>query len=69
MAKTKTTPTTLKPPAAGSFKVVSPFDPAGDQPAAIDQLVAGVEAGVAGQVVLGVTGLVKRTLWRASSSA
>ena len=39
-----------------SFKLVSPFKPTGDQPNAIKQLVDGVEAGDAAQVLLGVTG-------------
>ncbi len=38
------------------FKVSSPFKPAGDQPAAIDSLVMGIEAGLAAQTLLGVTG-------------
>jgi len=38
------------------FKLQSPFKPAGDQPKAIQQLVEGLEAGLAKQVVLGVTG-------------
>ena len=38
------------------FQLVSPYAPAGDQPQAIDKLVAGFEAGVARQVLLGVTG-------------
>lgn len=38
------------------FDLVSPFAPQGDQPAAIDSLVAGVEQGAAHQVLLGVTG-------------
>jgi excinuclease ABC subunit B len=38
------------------FKVKSPFKPAGDQPAAIKGLVAGIEAGLAHQTLLGVTG-------------
>ena len=38
------------------FELVSPFEPAGDQPAAIERLVAGFEAGLARQTVLGVTG-------------
>jgi len=38
------------------FDVVSPFQPAGDQPEAIKQLVAGLEAGLAGLTLLGVTG-------------
>ncbi|MCB1572832.1 MAG: DEAD/DEAH box helicase family protein, partial [Xanthomonadales bacterium] len=39
-----------------TFKLVSPFQPAGDQPQAIEKLVAGFEAGVASQTLLGVTG-------------
>ena len=39
-----------------TFSLVSSFTPAGDQPAAIDQLVANIEAGVRDQVLLGVTG-------------
>lgn len=38
------------------FKVKSAFSPAGDQPAAIEQLVAGVRAGLHAQTLLGVTG-------------
>ncbi len=38
------------------FEVVSPFGPAGDQPAAIDQLVEGVEGGERFQTLLGITG-------------
>lgn len=38
------------------FKVVSPYEPAGDQPQAIARLTEGVNAGVASQTVLGVTG-------------
>jgi len=38
------------------FKVVSPFEPAGDQPDAIAKLVAGVKAGDAFQTLKGVTG-------------
>lgn len=39
-----------------TFSLVSNFSPAGDQPAAIDRLVANIEAGVRDQVLLGVTG-------------
>ena len=39
-----------------SFKLVSDYRPMGDQPAAIDQLVNGVENGIDEQVLLGVTG-------------
>ena len=38
------------------FKLRSNYQPRGDQPAAIDQLVRGVEAGDKHQVLLGVTG-------------
>jgi len=38
------------------FQLVSPFEPSGDQPPAIDKLVEGFEAGLAHQTVLGVTG-------------
>jgi len=38
------------------FDLVSDFAPAGDQPDAIDALVAGLEAGARSQVLLGVTG-------------
>jgi excinuclease ABC subunit B len=39
-----------------TFKLTSTFSPAGDQPAAIDVLTKGVEAGEKDQVLLGVTG-------------
>jgi excinuclease ABC subunit B len=38
------------------FQLKSGFSPAGDQPNAIERLVAGVESGMRGQVLLGVTG-------------
>jgi len=38
------------------FQLVSPFKPAGDQPAAIARLTEGFEAGLAHQTLLGVTG-------------
>jgi excinuclease ABC subunit B len=38
------------------FQLVSPFEPAGDQPQAIEALVAGIEGGRKEQVLLGVTG-------------
>ena len=40
----------------GRFEIVSGFKPQGDQPQAIEKLVAGVEAGRRHQVLLGVTG-------------
>jgi len=41
---------------AKAFKVNASFEPAGDQPEAIRQLVEGVQAGLASQTLLGVTG-------------
>ncbi len=38
------------------FQLVSEFEPAGDQPQAIEALVRGIEAGKRDQVLLGVTG-------------
>ncbi|MBI3577031.1 excinuclease ABC subunit UvrB [Candidatus Gottesmanbacteria bacterium] len=38
------------------FDLVSPFAPTGDQPQAIDKLLAGLRAGAKEQVLLGVTG-------------
>ena len=38
------------------FEVVSPYEPSGDQPEAIDTLVQGLENGIDEQVLLGVTG-------------
>ena len=38
------------------FKLVSEFAPAGDQPEAIPALIEGVQAGLASQILLGVTG-------------
>ncbi len=40
----------------GEFKVESPFEPSGDQPQAIEELVQGLKSGVKNQVLLGVTG-------------
>ena len=40
----------------GEFKVVSEFEPAGDQPEAIDALTTGAEMGLTEQTLLGVTG-------------
>jgi len=40
----------------GNFKLVSSYVPTGDQPEAIDSLVAGIENGIDEQVLLGVTG-------------
>ena len=41
---------------ARPFKLVSPFEPAGDQPTAIAGLVDGLESGLASMTLLGVTG-------------
>ncbi|KAB8196944.1 excinuclease ABC subunit UvrB [Lysobacter maris] len=41
---------------ASGFQLVSPYRPAGDQPQAIERLVAGFEDGLAHQTLLGVTG-------------
>ena len=38
------------------FQLVAPFEPAGDQPAAIQKLIDGFESGLANQTLLGVTG-------------
>jgi excinuclease ABC subunit B len=43
-------------PVTRRFKVVSDFEPSGDQPTAIRTLVSGIEAGERDQVLLGVTG-------------
>ena len=40
----------------GQFQVVSKYQPAGDQPTAIEALVQGVEDGLSHQTLLGVTG-------------
>ena len=40
----------------GVFQVDSPFQPAGDQPKAIEGLVDGIQSGLAHQTLLGVTG-------------
>ena len=38
------------------FELQSDYAPAGDQPAAIEQLITGVQSGLASQILLGVTG-------------
>jgi len=38
------------------FQLVSPYQPAGDQPQAIEKLIEGFESGLAHQTLLGVTG-------------
>ena len=51
---------THQPKTTGSdnvkFEISSSFDPAGDQPAAIDELTRGIDAGKRAQVLMGVTG-------------
>ena len=42
--------------AVPEFRMVTPFEPAGDQPKAIDELVAGVRRGDKFQTLLGITG-------------
>jgi len=51
--------------AGGRFEVVSPYAPAGDQPAAIDELQRRIEAGERDVVLLGATGTGKSatTAW------
>ncbi|WP_420840618.1 excinuclease ABC subunit UvrB [Aliidiomarina quisquiliarum] len=46
----------LVPEQGRPFDLVSDYQPAGDQPAAIQKLVDNIDAGLAGQVLLGVTG-------------
>ncbi|HOZ88651.1 MAG TPA: DEAD/DEAH box helicase family protein, partial [Bacilli bacterium] len=38
------------------FKLISKYEPAGDQPQAIEKLVKGIESGIRNQVLLGATG-------------
>ena len=45
-----------RPEAGVPFRLVSAFQPAGDQPAAIEALLKGLKAGERDQVLLGVTG-------------
>ena len=49
------------------FRVVSPYDPSGDQPQAIQKLADGVARGLRYQNLLGVTGSGKHSPWRKSS--
>jgi len=53
------TPETLIEPSEASaheFRIASPYQPSGDQPLAIEQLVEGINNGEKHQVLLGVTG-------------
>ncbi|GGM59432.1 excinuclease ABC subunit B [Halarchaeum rubridurum] len=45
-----------RPDAEHEFRVDAPFDPAGDQPDAIEALASGFESGMDAQTLLGVTG-------------
>ncbi|MBI2434317.1 MAG: excinuclease ABC subunit UvrB [Candidatus Hydrogenedentes bacterium] len=58
--KTKSAPvdTSARPSERGSarFELVTEFEPSGDQPQAIEELVRGLEEGLRAQVLLGVTG-------------
>ena len=45
-----------RPEAESEFRVDAPFDPAGDQPEAIEELADGFQSGVDKQTLLGVTG-------------
>jgi len=45
-----------RPEAESEFRVDAPFEPAGDQPEAIEQLAAGFRGGMDRQTLLGVTG-------------
>ncbi|NQV60161.1 MAG: DEAD/DEAH box helicase family protein, partial [Alphaproteobacteria bacterium] len=58
MDNAKAFPTERRPAITGGkpFELVSPFQPAGDQPAAIAELTKGLIAGERDQVLLGVTG-------------
>ncbi len=49
-------PGTAPPLRPDVFELVAPYPPAGDQPAAIDSLVAGIGEGQPAQVLMGVTG-------------
>jgi excinuclease ABC subunit B len=46
----------MRPGAAMDFKLHAPFEPTGDQPEAVRDLVAGVRRGLRDQVLLGATG-------------
>ena len=53
---TQLAPVAATPPRGGPFRLVSDYQPAGDQPKAIEELVAGLAQGERDQVLLGVTG-------------
>ena len=54
--------------AGARFEVVSPHQPAGDQPAAIEELERRIRAGERDVVLLGATGTGKRRPRRGSSN-
>ncbi len=59
--KSKRTDETSPPPplparGESAFRLVSPFQPAGDQPKAIQELIEGIKRGDEAQVLLGITG-------------
>lgn len=56
MAKKRPKENSKKPDEPGLFQLVSDFEPAGDQPEAIEALTNGVLEGLPHQVLLGVTG-------------
>ncbi|OQC08256.1 MAG: UvrABC system protein B [Candidatus Hydrogenedentes bacterium ADurb.Bin101] len=56
MAKKRAANSSTVPEETALFKLVSDFEPAGDQPAAIEALTRGVCEGLPHQVLLGVTG-------------
>jgi excinuclease ABC subunit B len=47
-----------------NFQLVSPYQPTGDQPEAIEQLTQNILNGVKHQVLLGVTGSEKHLQWQ-----
>jgi excinuclease UvrABC helicase subunit UvrB len=53
---------------AMDFELVTSYTPRGDQPRAIDELMAGLAAGEKHQVLLGVTGSGKTSFITSSSS-
>ena len=53
---TQVAPHASPPPKTRPFRLVSDYQPAGDQPRAIEELVAGLAQGERDQVLLGVTG-------------
>jgi len=54
--KVAVVPTAAPPSAPGLFTLRSPYQPAGDQPKAIQELIEGLRRGDKAQVLLGITG-------------